>query len=374
LPRSIVISANSLWNIANFRGGLLRALAAEGSVIVVAAPRDGSVSLPSGMRIKFTNLAVDRSGMNPFKDALLVATYYRLFRAVRPVAFLSFTIKPNIYGALAARLAGVPAIANVSGLGTAFICDNMFTTFISGLYRLAFAKSHTVFFQNPDDQDLFLERRIVGEGVCKLLPGSGIDLGRFKPAKRLDDGAPVFLFIGRLLGDKGVREFIQAAAYLKTRYPEAKFQLLGGLDPRNPTGISAAELSQSVEAGFIEYLGSADDVRPHIEEASAIVLPSYREGLPRSLLEGAAMARPLIASDVPGCREIVKDRVTGLLCRPRSSSSLAEAMAHFADMDVDQRRVLGNAARAKVEAEYDEQFVVDAYLEVLKPLWGFQAS
>lgn len=313
-------------------------------------------------------MKMDRSGTNPLADASLIVRYLRLLRELRPSAYLSFTIKPNIYGSLAARLAGVPAIPNVSGLGTAFIRGGALGSLVDFLYRLAFAKCEAVFFQNPDDRDLFVERRIVTPGKARLLPGSGIDLGRFAPAPPLPARPPTFLFIGRLLADKGVREFVDAAQLTRERYPEARFQILGGLDPDNRTAVRKEELERWVANGTVEYLGPTDDVRPHIAAASAVVLPSYREGLPRSLLEGGAMARPLIATDVPGCREIVKDGATGLLCQVRSASSLAGAMARFAEMDVDQRQALGDAARARVEAEYDERIVIDAYLEVLKPL------
>jgi glycosyltransferase involved in cell wall biosynthesis len=313
-------------------------------------------------------MEMDRSGMNPFADASLIVRYFRLLRDLRPSAYLSFTIKPNIYGALAAKLAGVPAIPNVSGLGTAFISGGLLASFVGALYRLAFAKCDVVFFQNPDDRDLFVARRIVSFERTRLLPGSGIDLDRFAPAAPLADGPPVFLFVGRLLADKGVREFVEAAQLTRARHRDARFQILGGLDPDNRTAVGKDELDRWIANGVIEYLGPTDDVRPHIAAASAVVLPSYREGLPRSLLEGGAMAQPLIATDVPGCREIVKDGVTGLLCQVRSASSLAGAMARFAEMGVDQRQALGDAARAKVEAEYDERVVIDAYLEVLKPL------
>ena len=369
-PPSIVVSANSLWNILNFRGGLIKALTTEGIKLVIATPGGTPGELPHDMPGEFRELPMDRSGINPFADGLLLLRFARLMRIVRPRALLTFTIKPNIYGALAARLAGVPSIANVSGLGTAFIRGGLFSRFAGVLYRMAFSGSHVVFFQNPDDRDLFLSRGIVDRAKTRLLPGSGIDLERFAPVEPLDSEDPVFLFIGRLLADKGVREFVEAAQLTRQQYPQARFQLLGGLDPGNRTAISEEELKQWVAEGSVEYLGPTDDVRPFIAKASAVVLPSYREGLPRSLLEGGAMARPLIATDVPGCREIVKDGETGLLCQVRSASSLAGAMTRFATMSVDQRQALGEAAREKVAAEYDERAVIDAYLEVLRPLIG----
>lgn len=296
--------------------------------------------------------------------------YARLMRKLRPNALLTFTIKPNIYGALAARRAGVPSIANVSGLGTAFMRDGLFSRFVGNLYRVALANAQLIFFQNPDDRDLFISRRIVKRERTRLLPGSGIDLDRFQVAAPLSAEAPILLFIGRLLADKGVREFVEAAQLTRSQFPHARFQLLGDLDPGNRTAIEEGELKRWVDGGVIEYLGPTEDVRPHIAKASAVVLPSYREGLPRSLLEGGAMARPLIATDVPGCREVVEDGVTGLLCQVRSADSLANAMTRFLSMDVEQRQALGKAARHKVATEYDERHVIDAYLEALEPLIG----
>ena len=366
----VLVSANSLWNILNFRRGLIEALAAKGWAVVIATPEGKARDDASGMAADYRKLPMERSGVNPFADALLTIRFRTLMGAVRPRAFLSFTIKPNIYGAIAARLTGVPSIANVSGLGTAFIRGGLFSDFVGILYRLAFAKSHVVFFQNPDDRELFLSRGIVDRERTRLLPGSGIDLERFSPAPPLASTAPTFLFIGRLLADKGVREFVDAAKITRVQFPDARFQILGGLDPENRTAISERELKEWIADGAVEYLGAAEDVRPFTAAADAVVLPSYREGLPRSLLEGGAMARPLIAADVPGCRQIVQDGVTGLLCQVRSASSLAGAMARFAAMGVDRRQELGEAARRKVETEYDERLVIAAYLELLDPLIG----
>jgi glycosyltransferase involved in cell wall biosynthesis len=369
LQPTVLVSANSFWNIANFRSGLIRALAAGGAKVAVATP-EGTSGSDVDLPVEFHRMPMDRSGVNPFADGRLALRYARLMRALRPAVLLSFTIKPNIYGALAARLVGIPSIANVSGLGTAFIRGGLFSGFVGALYRVALAKSLVVFFQNPDDRELFLSKGILKPGKARLLPGSGIDLKQFSVAPPLKPGAPTFLFIGRLLTDKGVREFVEAAELIQCQCPGARFQLLGDLDPGNRTGISDEELKRWITGGKVEYLGTTDDVRPFIENASAVVLPSYREGLPRALLEGGAMARPLIATDVPGCREVVQHGVTGLLCQVRSAASLANAMARFIAMNVKQRQALGEAARHKVETEYDERLVIDAYLEVLEPLLG----
>jgi glycosyltransferase involved in cell wall biosynthesis len=310
---------------------------------------------------------IQRSGLNPVADLALLARYRGLLKRLRPAAYLGFTIKPNIYGSLAAASLGIPAIPNVSGLGTAFIRSGPLQHVVKALYRIAFKRAPVVFFQNGEDRQLFVSRKLVRSDQARLLPGSGVDLERFKPVP-LPDGPPTFLLIARLLRDKGVVEFVEAARMLRTRLPTARFQLLGPIDEDNRTAISRGELESWVAEGAVEYLGSADDVRPHISAASAVVLPSYREGMPRSLLEAAAMARPLVAADVPGCRDVVEDGVNGYLCTVRDRSSLACAMQRLAELPLPDRLVMGQAARRKVQARFNEEFVVQAYLDVLAAL------
>ena len=309
-------------------------------------------------------LPVDRSGLNPLTDLRLLLAYRRLLRRLRPAAFLGFTIKPNIYGCLAAGSLGIPAIPNVSGLGTAFIRPGPLQRLVTNLYRAAFRKAAIVLFQNGDDCRLFVERGIVQPGRTRIVPGSGVDLNRFAPASQ-PIGAPTFLLVSRLLGDKGVREFVEAAGMLRQRLPGARFQLLGPIDEGNRTAIRREELDRWIGEGTIEYLGSTEDVRPYLANASAIVLPSYREGLPRSLLEGAAMARPLIATDVPGCREVVEDGVNGFLCAFRDARSLADAMVRFANLPTSEKEAMGAASRRKVQERFSEEVVIHAYLDEL---------
>jgi len=310
---------------------------------------------------------VDRSGLNPLTDLGLLRRYRSILARLRPTAYLGYTIKPNIYGSLAAASLGVPALPNVSGLGTAFIRGGPLQQLVTWLYRIGFRKAPVVFFQNDEDRRLFVERRIVREKQARVLPGSGVDLERFVPVPQ-PDGPPIFLLVARLLRDKGVVEFVEAARSLRLQFPTARFQLLGPIDEGNRTAIGSAELESWVSEDVVEHLGTTDDVRPFIAVATAVVLPSYREGLPRSLLEAAAMGRPLIAADVPGCRDVVENRVNGILCQVRSAESLAGAMRELAEMPVDQRRAMGEAGRRKVQARYSEEFVVQAYLDVLARL------
>lgn len=314
-------------------------------------------------------IRIDRAGMNPFADLKLFAEYRRLLRQLRPAAYLGYTIKPNIYGSLAAASLGIPALPNVSGLGTAFIRGGMLQSIVTRLYRFGFARAPVVFFQNDEDQRLFVERRIVRPGQARVLPGSGVDLARFEPAP-LPDAPPVFLLIARLLRDKGVVEFVEAARALRSIMPDARFQLLGPIDEGNRTAITRAELDSWTSEGVVEYLGTTDDVRPFIAAASAVVLPSYREGLPRSLLEGAAMGRPLIAADVPGCRDVVEEDVNGYLCAPRDADALAGAMRRLANLSAAEQLAMGKAGRRRVQERFSEEIVVRAYLDVIAGLAG----
>ena len=364
--RRVILAANSAWNIVNFRAGLIAALKAKGYEPVVVAPvEQAPEARRRALGVEWVPLRIDRSGLNPLADARLLADYRRILRRLRPAAFLGFTIKPNIYGCLAARLLCIPAIANVSGLGTVFIKPGPLLALVTRLYRFAFARAAIVFFQNAEDRALFVERRIVRRGQARLLPGSGVDLERFSPEPE-PAGPFTFLLVTRLLGDKGVREYAEAARSLRAHLPSARFQLLGPLDEGNRTAIQRSELQGWVDEGSVDYLGETDDVRPFIRDAHAVVLPSYREGLPRSLLEAAAMERPLVATDVPGCRELVEDGVNGLLCEARSAASLAAAMRQLAELAPEDRRRMASEARRKVQEQYSEEIVIDAYLDALE--------
>lgn len=366
--RKVVVAANSSWNILNFRTGLIRALTAAGYEPVVIAPYDSSSEARRrGLDVEWIAVDLERSGLNPFSDLALILKYRKILSRLKPAAFLGFTIKPNIYGSIAAHSLGIPTIANISGLGTAFIRQGPLLAVVSMLYRLALKRAGTVFFQNPDDRALFVDRGLVQQDKAKLLPGSGVDLQQFASVA-LPQGPVTFLFIGRILGDKGVRELAEAARDLSSEHLDIRVQLLGPIDEGNRTSIPRTELESWVRDGVIEYLGAADDVRPFIAKATAVVLPSYREGLPRSLLEAGAMGRPLIATDVPGCRDVVHDGVNGFLCAVRDPASLEQCMRRFAALTVEERAAMGSQSRRKIEAKFNEEVVIGAYLGALGKL------
>jgi glycosyltransferase involved in cell wall biosynthesis len=363
----ILIVANSSWNLQHFRGSLIRELVRNGHQVTTVSPQaDGIAS--EEVSVPHRICRMDRSGRNPLHEIAFIRRFRRIIIEERPNILLGFTIKPNIYGCSLCRLLGIPAVPNVTGLGTAFLGGSVFRRAVVTMYRFAFARAGMVFFQNPDDEALFLREGIVRPGQSRVLPGSGIDLAHFRPTEL--PANPRFLMIARLLGDKGVREYVEAARMMRTRLPSASFALLGELDHDNRSAIPEEELEAWVREGAVEYLGSAADVRPYIAESVAVVLPSYREGLPRTLLEAAAMGRPLIGTDVPGCRELVRDGLTGFLCEARNAASLAAAVERIARMPHEERTRLGAEARLMAEREFDERLVAGAYLEVVRSLSG----
>lgn len=363
----LLISANLAWNLVNFRSGLIRFLIDQGYHVVGAAPSDPVAEAQlAEMGCGFEPLRLDAKGLSPLADLSLIRQYRTIMRRHRPAAFLGYTVKPNVYGGIAAALCKVPHIANVSGLGTAFIRRNLLTQIVVQLYRIGLAGASTVFFQNADDRELFLDMKMVRSGQAALVPGSGIDADHFKPNGEGNIVARTFLMIGRLLRDKGVYEYAEAARQIKAEYPDRQFQLLGFLDVENRTAIAREEVERWVADGIVEYLSPTDDVRPFMAAADCIVLPSYREGTSRVLLEAAAMAKPIIASDVPGCREVVEHGVNGLLCEARNGDALADAMRKLIALPTDCLLAMGAAGRKKVIAEFSQERVNALYLEALK--------
>lgn len=363
--KTVVLSSNTAWSLWNFRRSLIRRLCDTGYRVMVVAPHDEAAEKLETLGCTFVPIAIDNKGTHPLRDARLCFDYWRLYRKLRPFAALHFTIKPVIYGGLACRLLGVPYISMITGLGTAFIRESWLTKMVQSLYRVSQKRAQSVLFQNPDDSALFLERRLVPARAVDHVPGSGIDLDFFSPPAEGLPESPVFLVIARLLWDKGIGDFVAAARAVKARHSSARFQLLGAIGVENRTAIPQHDVDAWVSEGLIEYLGVTDDVRPFIAQASCVVLPSYREGTPRSLLEAAAMGRPVIATDVPGCRQVLDDGLSGYLCEVRNPESLAAAMLRYVELEQAARARMGAAGREKMAREFGERIVIDTYCRIL---------
>ena len=371
-PKKVVIVLNTTWNLVNFRSGLIQALIDQGHEVIAVAPPDEYVPMLLSLGCRYVPVAMDTQGTRPGRDLLLLWRLIRLMRSERPNVFLGYTVKPNVYGSIAAHMLRIPVINNIAGLGAVFIKDGLLVRVVRWLYRSALRRSAKVFFQNDDDRQLFISGGLVREEVTDLLPGSGIDLNRFKPwLKNIgheDRSKFRFLLIARMLRDKGVVEYVEAARLLRQRWPLAEFCLLGFLDVQNPTAISHIEMDAWVAEGIVNYLGVSDDVRTHLVRADCVVLPSYREGTPRTLLEAAAMARPIITTDAVGCREVVDDGVNGYLCKVRDAEDLSAKMELMLSLSPEQRSEMGQQGRAKMVAMFDEQIVIGKYLAAIEEI------
>ncbi|WP_310394542.1 glycosyltransferase family 4 protein [Hymenobacter sp.] len=368
----VALVINTSWNIWNFRASLVRALQAAGhEVLAIAPPDDYSARLETELGCRFVPILMANKGTNPVQDAALTRRFYQIYRRERPDVVLHYTIKPNIYGSLAARLAGIPSINNVSGLGTVFIVRNLVSRVALGLYRFAFRFPRKVFFQNDDDRQLFLRHGLVRPEITGLLPGSGVDTDRFRPAAQFTRQTPfVFLMVARVLYEKGVVEYFEAARIIRAAEPGTRVQLLGGLDEAGGVGVPRATFEEWLAGGDIEYLGRSDDVAAHLHRADCVVLPSYREGTPKTLLEAAAVGKPLVTTDVPGCRETVQDGHNGYLCQVRSGADLAAQMLRVLRLpDADLQR-MGRASRRLAETKFDEKLVLDQYLTAVGEVGG----
>jgi glycosyltransferase involved in cell wall biosynthesis len=369
VSKKILISINTSWNLLNFRAGLIHALISSGFEVIAVAPPDKYVAELELLGCRFVLLDIDNKGTHPVRDFLLLWRYWRLLIIERPDLCLFYTVKPNVYGSLAASFCRIPFINNVSGLGSVFIQGGWLKRFVSALYMLAFRNSNRVFFQNNDDLRLFLENKLVKVELTDVLPGSGINLHRFTPgddAARKSLTSPFrFLLIARMLKDKGVVEFVIAAQLLKELGLKAEFCLLGFLDVQNPAAISSDQMKEWTDQGFVKYLGVSDDVREHIASADCIVLPSYREGTPRTLLEAAAMAKPIITTNVVGCKEVVEHGINGFLCEVKNAKDLALKMKEMLTLPVDQRELMGQNGRLKMEKGFDENIVIQKYLKAI---------
>ena len=372
MTKKILISANTFWNIHNFRIELINYLEKNNFKITIVTTIDKSFTKEYEKRFKVINLPIDRKSKNLFKDLILLIKYYLIIRREKPNFVLTYTIKPNIYASIAAHLLNIKIINNISGLGSSFIKNNIVTKIVILLYKIAFLNSKYIFFENNNDMTFFILKKIISPKKGYLIPGCGINIDYFKNFKPIQKNNLFqkrkefnFLLIARLIKDKGLIEYIEAAKIVSRNNPNIEFGILGFEDTHNPTHIIKKDFEYMINDTNISYLGETDDVRAYIYNSNCVVLPSYREGTPKSLMEAMAMSKPIIATNVAGCIEVLEDNKNGYLCEVRNSQDLAKKMIKMINLQTSDRVSMGRFGLNKVSKEFDQNIINQKYISVI---------
>lgn len=362
MKKRVLILANNASGLYDFRNELLLRLLKEYEVHV-SLPDEEDVPEIAEEGCIVHHAHLERRGMNPVKDGKLMIQYLKLIRAVKPDVVLTYTIKPNIYGSLSCRLLKVPYIVNITGLGSAFENDGMLRKLVVFLYKVALKKASCVFFQNSKNKDIFSGFGIKGKKE-RLVPGSGVNLDRHIFEEYPEENEPIRLvFVGRIMKEKGIDELLYAAEKIKQEFPEVIFQLVGSYEDDYKELIEEKQ-----KAGIVQFIGYQKIIHPFYKKASAAVMPSYHEGMSNVVLEAAATGRPVLASDIPGCREGFDDGITGIGFAPRDSQAFYEAVKRFLNLSYEERKEMGKNAREKIEREFDRKIVVESYIEEIEKI------
>lgn len=365
----IIFFANTSWYLTNFRLNFLMKLKNNGHEIVIVAPYDNYTNILTSRGLKFYNININRSGINPVVELKLLIKIKKIFNEIKPELLITFTPKVNIYAAIICSILNIKFMPGISGLGRVFIKKTFLTFLVLILYYLSFKRACMVFFENKNDMKFFLNLKLIKSFQAKHVPGTGIDLKYYSQEDIYERGnSTTFLLISRLLWDKGIGEYIEAARNICLTKSNIKFQILGNFDFSNPSAISKSQVDEWIKEGVIEYLGYTDDVRPFILKSDCVVLPSYREGLPRTLLESAALNRPVITTNAIGCRDTVIDEITGYLCKVGDSKDLAMKMKRFITLSFEERQKMGVNGRQFIEKYFNEDFVINSYIDVIDTL------
>lgn len=352
--KKILILANLDVGLYKFRKALIQELLNQGNEVYVSLPNGKLVKNLQEMGCRFVETSVDRRGMNPVTDFTLLIKYRQILRKIKPDLVITYTIKPNIYGGMMARIQKIPYAINITGLGTAFQTENFVKKMVIFLYKMSCKKAKTVFFENEGNQRVFLKHRIITRNQTCLLPGAGVDLEEYDLTEYPKDSKKIrFLFIGRIMKEKGVDELFEAARSIKKIYPNVTFDIVG------PMEDDYKEMIQSlVEKGIIYYHGYQEDVKPFIEKCHCFVLPSYHEGMANTLLEAGAMGRPLITSRIHGCMEAVEDGKNGYLVDVQDIRGLEERLKIFIELPYEGKKIMGQMSRRVMEEGFDKKDVV----------------
>ncbi len=367
----IAIVVNSAWGAYNFRFNLANSLRQLGHDVVFIFKYDNDYSEKLQKDFKCYDLQMNSSSISPLQNIKTLVNLINIYKKVKPDIVCHFTIKPNIYGSIAAKVCSIPSIGNITGLGTLFIKASAATYFAKKLYKLSLMFPNKVFFQNKSDQQYFIDNKMVQKSIVGLLPGSGVDIEKFKPIKVASQKEKfIFLLVSRLLKDKGVYEFIDAIKIIRKTYSkkQVEFQILGDASSDNKTAIHHSKLESWINDGLINYLGVTDKVEEFISRCDCVVLASYREGMPRSILEAFSMGKPAIVSNVPGCVDIVDHMVNGLICEVKSPQDLAKNMVLMINTSQESRDKMGKRGREKIENLFDEKIVINAYIDMINKI------
>ena len=357
----LLFLANYDLGLYQFRKELIAALLAPGHEVLISLPYGARVKPLVEMGCHFFDTPVDRRGINPLTDFRLLLQYRSLIRREKPDFVITYTIKPNIYGGMVCRFLRVPYAVNITGLGTAFQKRGVLRTLVTVLYRMGLKRAKVVFFENEDNLRLLVQERIVSAGQTCLLPGAGVNLDEFRLLPYPEDsGATRFLFMGRVMREKGVDELFAAMERLHSEGFSCTLDVLGNYEEDYADAMARWET-----AGWLRYHGYQADVRPYIANCHCFVLPSWHEGMANTNLEAAACGRPVITSDIPGCREAVEDGVSGFLCKPQNAESLYQAMKRFLTLSQPQRQAMGQAGRKRMEAIFDKRIVIQNTIKKL---------
>jgi len=363
------IFVNSAWQAFNFRLELARSL--KDYEIIFFGPIDQNFDQLISKEFEYIHVPLIADSINPVRDIFLIYSVFRELKKNKIQILLNFTLKPNIYGPLIASLLKIKSINNITGLGTFFIKESFITLILYQLYKLSVSRCDHIFFQNKYDTELFKLKKILTHNNYSLLPGSGIDIHHFYPQEKTTSENFVFLMVARLIKDKGVLEYLQAAELIKNRLNKNNivFQLVGEMSPKNKTSISIDIINSYINRGIVNYHGMSNDVREQLKNSDCVVLPSYREGCPRSLLEAASMAIPIITTNVPGCNDIVTHGENGLICNVKDSHDLSLKMLDLYQMGSKKRRKLGDNGRKKMIANFSNKIVFREYKKILMSMY-----
>lgn len=359
--KKVAIILNSSWQGYNFRLNLARELRNANYEVHFLAAEDGDYSVRLQKEFNFFKIDANAKSVNPIDDLKLCISLYRALKTIKPNIVLNFTIKPNIYGAIISRILKIPSINNITGLGTVFIKKTFITKLVKLLYKVSLSCATFIFFQNSDDQNFFLNNSLVIHSKTAILPGSGVDTKKFFSKKSKDWSTFRFLMVTRLIKDKGVYEFIEAAKLLKDR--DVEFWILGESGVLNKTALGNDEITNLSKKKVVNFYDKTDDVKSFLDRVDCVVLPSYREGCPRSIMEASSSELPVIVSNVPGCRQVVDDKITGLYCKVKDSHDLMIKMKILMDMNENDRKKMGQMGRQKMVKHYDESIVIESYKE-----------